>query len=72
MERYCCYIDNDAPVLNPDKWSLGKEPCQNPAEWIIIVPGSAPDDYTEACTAHVGMLLTNAPEHRVFPIVREA
>jgi len=51
----CCYI-------NPDGIH-----CRAPAAWVIV-DGPAPEAYTHACTAHVGALLTDAPEHRVYPV----
>jgi len=39
--------------------------CRKKAEWTII-HGLSPDDYTEACTDHVGDLLTDAKEHRIY------
>lgn len=42
--------------------------CEHKAEWRIF-NGPGPEDYTEACTPHVGELLSDAPEHRVYPIV---
>jgi hypothetical protein len=56
MNRSCCYIKKDSGVA-----------CSNVAEWAII-HGPTVDDYTEACTEHVGDLLTDAPEHRIYPI----
>ncbi len=44
--------------------------CSKKAEWTII-HGAAPDDCTEACTEHVGDLLTDAVEHRVYRIFDE-
>ena len=41
--------------------------CEHAAEWQIWT-GSGPDDYTEACTQHVGELLSAAPEHMITPI----
>jgi hypothetical protein len=41
--------------------------CEASAQWRIY-DGEKPDDYTEACTAHVGDLLSDAPEHRIYPI----
>ena len=41
--------------------------CEQKAEWQIY-DGPNPEDYTEVCTAHVGDLLGDAPEHRVYPI----
>jgi len=45
--------------------------CEKIAEWIIV-HGSSPDDYTESCTEHVGILLTDAIEHRIYQISVEA
>lgn len=41
--------------------------CDQPAEWVIV-HGLAPDDYTHACTAHVGDLLTDAKEQHVYHV----
>ena len=41
--------------------------CELLAEWVIVY-GLSPDDYTEACTAHDGQLLTDAKEHRIYHI----
>lgn len=43
--------------------------CASPAAWIIWY-GPLPYDYTEACTAHVGEMLTDAAEHKVYPVER--
>lgn len=40
--------------------------CQHESEWVIY-DGAGPEDYTEACTVHVGDLLSDAPEHRIYP-----
>lgn len=56
--RLCCYI--------PDQSRLDMR-CQNDAEWIIE-HGPSPDDYTESCTEHVGVMLTDAVEHRIYRI----
>ncbi len=39
--------------------------CTKTAEWGIYAKG-VPD--TAACTKHVGELLTDAKEHRIFPL----
>lgn len=57
-QRFCCY-------LGSPKGSYRE--CQQLAEWIIV-HGPSPDDVTEACTKHVGRLLTDAKEHRVYQI----
>ena len=39
--------------------------CENPATWEAW---GGPDDYTEACDDHLGHLLSDAPEHKVYHI----
>ncbi len=45
--------------------------CHKHAEWEIyecpVQAGHEYDGGTPACTQHVGELLTDAPEHRIFP-----
>lgn len=41
--------------------------CTHKSEWVIY-DGDGIEDYTEACTAHVGDMLSDAPEHRVYPL----
>ena len=41
--------------------------CVKDAEWQIIY-GPTTDDYTEACTEHVGELLEPDKENTVYPI----
>jgi hypothetical protein len=41
--------------------------CEKKAEWQIW-HGNSPDDYTESCNEHIGDLLTDAPEHRIYPL----
>jgi hypothetical protein len=41
--------------------------CDKQAEWAIY-DGDGIEDYTHSCTAHVGELLSDAPEHRVYPL----
>lgn len=53
----CCFIPNQNDIENSR--------CPNRAEWRIE-HGESPDDYTESCTGHVGEMLTDAPEHRVY------
>jgi hypothetical protein len=43
-------------------------PCSGAAQWEIWHVSGDPYDSTHACTEHVGELLTDAPEHRVYPI----
>ena len=42
-------------------------PCEEVAEWAVV-SGPTADHCTEACTAHVGALLTDAADQRVHPI----
>ena len=55
-KRDCCFMFRDGLL------------CEAGASWQIW-HGPSPEDYTEACTDHVGELLTDAPEHRVYPII---
>ena len=55
MRHHCCYIGE-----------VTKVECGNEAEWQIWY-GESPDDSTESCTRHVGEMLTDAPEHRIYP-----
>ncbi len=41
--------------------------CGAPARWEIW-SGEGPDAFTEACDEHVGVLLSDAPMHTVYPI----
>ena len=50
----CCYIGP----------SSGAQ-CGNSGEWRIVW-GNGPDDWTVACTRHVGEMLTEAVEHRIY------
>ena len=44
--------------------------CDKPAE-VIIWYGNNPDDYTESCLSHIGDLLTDATEHRLYRIEKK-
>ena len=46
-----------------DKEQCCQKDCKKDAEWEIYADG-VPD--TMACTEHVGELLTDANEHRIF------
>jgi hypothetical protein len=61
MTPKCCYID-----------PLTRASCGHDADWTIVDTSiHAPaDGYTEACTEHVGQLLSDSPEHRIYPIER--
>ena len=57
-KRHCCYIEGGVE---------GGNRCEAAAEWEVY--GSAhPMKPTDSCTAHVGALLDDSPEHRVLPI----
>jgi hypothetical protein len=58
-KRLCCLIMDPE---NPDD-----SQCPQDAEWIIVF-GNTPDDYTEACTDHVGALLADVEEQTIHPI----
>ena len=48
QRRPCCYLH------------FGLLPCLAAAEWMLIEPGKHPaDSFTDACTRHVGPLLTD-------------
>jgi len=52
----CCYISQE-----------GKS-CGREAKWFIVY-GSAPTDFTFACTKHLGYLLGDEPYFQVWPII---
>lgn len=58
-ERKCCYLQSQAsdPIT----------PCGKDAEWELH-GSSSPNEPVDACTAHVGDLLDDSPETRVYPI----
>lgn len=56
MKSWCCYIDEKTG-----------ESCHAKAEWELR-HGHGIDDYTHCCTEHVGVLLTDAAEHRIYPL----
>ena len=53
----CCYLEDG---------KADGAPCTSPAEWEIIPMPFHPDANTLACSKHVGALLTDAVEHRIF------
>jgi len=62
MTPKCCYIiDQDNP--NPEN----RVSCPRAAEWEIHFAHDAMRP-TEACTEHVGVLLSDDSEHRIYPI----
>jgi hypothetical protein len=64
---HCCYIEQDKAVLLSHGWDIGDICCAAPAKWEII-HGAGLDDYTHACTAHIGALLTDALVHRIYSL----
>lgn len=62
-QRMCCFR---YPAV-PDTQGGGASSCPCPAEWEIW-PSTAVYEFVDACTAHVGALLDDAPETRVMPI----
>lgn len=61
----CCFIpDNEQDAVQRGESVPG---CQNDAEWQIV-SGSCDSDCTESCTEHIGGLLTDAAEQRIYPI----
>jgi hypothetical protein len=60
-EGRCCYITDQETLKG----------CENSAEWQIEVdnqPLHPADAFTHACSEHVGLLLWEGGQHRVFPI----
>lgn len=57
--RHCCFINQ-----------RNGQPCGSAAAWQVW-HGPSPDDYTETCTTHIGEILTDAPEHRIYPITTD-
>ena len=64
----CCFIEQDKAIMLSDGWTIEDVPCNRPAAWAIY-DGVRPDDYTYACTDHVGYMFSNADVFRVYPIV---
>lgn len=50
-----------------EKYTCCQLTCASNAEWLIV-DGPAPEDYTHSCSAHVGELLSDASEHKVYPL----
>jgi len=57
-ELFCCFVGDSGR-------------CEALAEWIVAY-GASPDDLTHSCTTHVGELLSDAKEHRIYPIECES
>ncbi len=58
--EHCCYIGGG--IALPKRLR-----CDAPAEWVLV-SGPTDADVTYACTAHVGYLLTDATEQRIYPV----
>lgn len=61
MKSKCCFI--------PDQDNTETSICGKDAEWRIENHPGGPDDYTESCTDHVGIMLTDAREHIIHKLV---
>lgn len=57
-DRKCCYLEGG---------KADGAPCQAAAEWELY-GSNEPREPTDACTKHVGEVLDDSPETRVFPI----
>jgi hypothetical protein len=63
MNHHCCFIpDREQEAATKGEAVKG---CPNKPEWQIW-HGETSDDNTVACTEHVGQLLTDALEHRIY------
>lgn len=58
-ERKCCFLQ--------ERSSDPLTPCGAPAEWELY-GSNEPREPVDACTVHVGALLDDSPETRVYPI----
>lgn len=67
MKPRCCFIEEDSPCLGLEGWEIDSRGCSKDAEWVIF-HGPGGEDYTESCSQHVGEMLTDALEHKVYPI----
>ena len=56
----CCFIDPRSKL---------SEGCESYAEWQIDGPGY--EDFTHACTQHVGEMLSDAPVYIITPIQQQ-
>jgi hypothetical protein len=62
MKRHCCHVDQETEAR-----------CDQPAEWEIWNDPYHPyEDNTDSCTAHVGAMLTDAKEHKIYHIEQES
>lgn len=62
----CCFIPEDQQEAARRGEKV--QGCQKDAEYTIYYDGPPHANYTEACTDHVGHLLTDAKEHTVIQI----
>jgi len=66
--RWCCFIEDQVTAaMALSHAEIRALSCPNPAEWLLI-DGPLPDDYTHACTQHVGLLLSDAEVTKVYPM----
>ena len=63
MRSKCCYLEGGR---------ADGARCPKDAEWTIYYDSTDPHVATDACTDHVGALLSDSPEHRIFPHVEVA
>jgi hypothetical protein len=57
----CCYADPVEPAVA----------CAASADWEVH-HGLGPEDCTHACSEHLGFMLTDAEEHRVYRLDESA
>ncbi len=65
IKSKCCFINSI--LLHKTLGSGETVRCEKDAEWKIV-HGPGYEDYTESCPKHVGYLLTDALEHRIYPM----
>ena len=80
-QPWCCFIpaENQAEACRRNSLNLTHEQeqalpnlgCENVAQWNIYSKNDPPDATTQACTAHVGAMLSDG-WHDVWPIEKAA
>ena len=65
---HCCYLP---PIpgswYERYRWLVSLLGCKRRGMWTIVDGlGLESHNYTESCTKHVGVLLTDADSHRIF------
>lgn len=43
-------------------------PCDKNAEWVIMYTPFKFDEYTHSCSEHLGDMMTDAHEHRIYRV----